>query len=579
MPTNTTPNQWLAKKKASYRKTLFLAQILTLISALAMAGFAWYSDDIISTVVITKQLPNNAFTLVTFIILLSIVRSVSRFYALETFNHLAASIRTKLRSDLLDQLHKLSPLQIASLPSAEISTTIIEAVDATRNFYSQYLPVMTQISIIPVLILIVLFPVDATSATTLLLTAPLIPIFMILIGKNTEDNNRRQWKTLTHLRGYFLDRIQGLATLKLFSASQKEDKTIQRISDDYRRHTMSVLKLAFLSSAVLEFFAAISIALVAVFVGFRLLDVEITLMTGLFALILAPEFYMPLRSMGAQYHAKLDAVAAAEKIISFQQITPADIHQEKPVSKEFPQVAIRFDQLSFSYPEQKQATLNNISFYIQNSEQITLVGLSGSGKSTIFNLIMGFIQSNEGNLLINEQAITDLDMAYWRQHISWIPQNPTIISGTISDNIALSSNDVDQEKLIQAAKFAHADDFINQLPLAYETQLNGLETALSGGQIQRIALARAFYRNTPIILLDEPGTALDPETENVLTESIKQLSKNRTLITIAHRLETIKQSQRILFIDKGSIIGDGNYSALIENNPAFQKFIHGEQTP
>ncbi len=500
------------------------------------------------------------------------VRAVVVWFAERTAFQAAAGVRIALRDQLYRHLQRLGPAYLASQRSGVLTETLTKGIDDLEGYYARFLPAMSLTMILPLALLTAVLPMDWLSGLVLLVTAPMIPLFMILIGSGAEVRNQRQWKQLARMSAHFLDVIQGLTTLKLFGASRREVAVIARVSDDYRVSTMQVLRIAFLSSAVLEFFATIGVAVVAVFIGFRLYGLalpvppwlsfpHINFLHGLFILMLAPEFYAPLRNLGVQYHARLAAVAAAEQLIQVLETQPAQtLPGTAPLAVARP-LGVRFESVHFSYEEGREA-LNGLDLEIPPGQRIALVGTSGAGKTTVINLLLGFLTPTAGRILIGAQALAEIDLADWRRHLAWVPQQPRLFQGSIAENIRLGTPDASLDAVREAARRARADQFIAALPDGYDSLVGERGAGLSGGQIQRIALARAFLRDAPLVILDEATANLDPESERLVQEGIDDLACDRTLLVVAHRLATVRRADRILVLDGGRIVEQGDHDTL-----------------
>lgn len=495
----------------------------------------------------------------------------------------AAEVKIRLRDRLYRHIQAAGPAWMASQRSGAIAEDLTRGIESVEAYYARYLPAMSLTALIPLAILIVVLPLDWLTALIMLITAPLIPVFMILIGSGVERLNQQLWKELARMGAHFLDVIQGITTLKLFNASRREADVIARISEDYRASTMRVLRVAFLTSAVMELFSTLGIAIIAVFIGFRLYQIELPIpdlitppdigfATGLFLLLLAPEFYLPLRNLGTHYHGRMEAIAAAERLVAvFETEVPAPSQPPMPLDVDQP-LTVRFDDVHFSY-ETARPALAGASFQIAPGQRIALVGPSGAGKSTIASLLLGFIHPEQGQIWVNDQALSQLDLDAWRQQLAWLPQQPRLFQGTLADNIRLGRPEASDAMVRHAAEQAHAAAFIDRLPKGYHTSVGERGAGLSGGQIQRVALARAFLRDARLIILDEATASLDPESEGLVQQAIDALAKDRSMLVIAHRLSTVRTADRILVLDQGKIVESGHHEALIAQGGHYRRMV------
>ena len=562
------------KSHASY--WLSLAIIIGLLSGLLLIAQAWLLSHIINAVVfqsadLASQLPWLLSMLAIFLI-----RAILGWATEQAGFHAAIRVKLSLRKQLYRHIQQLGTAWLSHERSGDISNALSDGIEALEAYYAKYLPAVSLAALIPLSMLIFIFPADWISALMMLATAPLIIIFMIFIGHGTEKRNQKQWRQLAYLSSHFLDVIQGLTTLKLFNASRREAQAVANISNDYRIATMSVLRIAFLSSLALEFFASISIALVAVIIGFRLFYGEMDFHYGFFILLLAPEFYFPLRNMGTQYHARLDAIGAAERIIEILKMPLANTSTTQTTIPSLADNHIYFENVSFRYPDGRTA-LENINLKIPAKQTLAIIGASGSGKTSLINLLMGFISPSSGCIKIDDTPLNTIELKSWRQQLAWQAQQPRIFPATVADNIRLGQPQISLNKVKIAAQQAYADQFIEQLPKGYDTLIGEGGHGLSGGQIQRIALARAFLKDAPLVILDEATANLDQHSEQLIQQAIQQLCKNRTVIMITHRLYTIEQADCIAVLDKGKLMATGTHESLLAHCKHYQAMLQNKQ--
>tara|TARA_R100000687_G_scaffold43843_2_gene35804 strand:+ start:56687 stop:58468 length:1782 start_codon:yes stop_codon:yes gene_type:complete len=489
--------------------------------------------------------------------------------------HAARNIKSSMRANLLEKITRLGPAFTEQKGHGALLNTLHDGVEALHDYYANYLPSVAYSALIPLAILVVIFPTDWQAGLIFLFTAPLIPFFMILVGHKAEQLNQARWQQLAVLGNYFFDRVRGLTQLKLFNATKRELTQIAKISDDFRHATLSVLKIAFLSSFALEFLATISVALVAVIIGFRLFFGTLDFATGFVVLLLAPEFYLPLRKLGNHYHARLEGISAAGDMLEILQ-TPESSSSEpkKTASSGFTCLtnssAITLKKLNFTYPDSNEG-LHDVSLCLPATGMVAFVGASGAGKSTLFDCLLGFHPQVIPH--VNNLPLCEDDIPSWQQGIAWIPQQPTLFYTTIKENILLAKPNATMEEVKRAAQQAGALDFIELLPNGFDTLLGEQGEGLSGGQKQRIALARAFLKQAPILMLDEPTAHLDSATEFSVQHAINEYAKSHLVLVIAHRLNTLKQASNIVLLDNGRIVQQGDYQSLSQQDGPFKALL------
>ncbi len=550
--------------------------ILGIISGVLVAVFVILQSKLIATIVNSVFLAKGSLNTVAKIIFLFFAVSLLKSISISAQKYFSAkateTIKTKLRTSLVNKIFRIGPTFTSDNLSGEVNNTITEGVDKLDAYFRSYLPQVFLSAIVPILILIFVFPIDWISGFVFLLTAPVIPFFMVLIGEKASSLSKKQWKTLSFLSSHFFDVIQGLTTLKLFGQSKNQIKRISEISDEFRKTTLGVLKIAFLSALVLELLSTISIAIISVEIGLRLLYGKMEFVNAFFVLLLAPEFYLPLRVLGSSFHAGIDGVTASKsifKILDKEETENLPLDKNKFEKRKF---TIELKNVSFKYESDNYA-LKKINLNIKSGEKIALVGKSGAGKTTLVNLIMKFIEPTDGEIFVNGIRYNSISRESWLENIAFLSQNPYLFNSSIKENIKLGNSDATDSDIKAAAEFAGIDRFIESLPKGYETIISENATSLSGGEAQRIALARAILKDAPILILDEPTANLDPEVEEEIENRINEFAQNKTVIIIAHRLNTIRRANKIIVMQNGEIVEKGSHDELLKVGKIYSKFF------
>ncbi len=571
------------------RLTLALAILLGLSAGILTVFQAQETSRVVSQVFLGGASLGQVLQPLVILLILILLRATLVWGGDVAASTLARRLKLDLRRQLLQRLFALGPAFTSQERGGELVAAASQGIEALDAYYSQYLPQLALAALVPLTFLFFVIPIDPLSGLVLLLTAPLIPIFMILIGDQAQAATRRQWSTLSRLNAYFLDVLQGLSTLKMLGQSRAQVKVIGQASERFRLATMSVLRITFLSALALEMVATLSTAVVAVEIGLRLLYGRLSFEQAFLVLLLAPEFYLPLRLLGTRFHAGMAGVAAARQIFAILEhplptraatSTAALQTIESPSGQEdvgqvsLPAVlpAIQFIDVHYTYPDGRSA-LNGVSFEIAPGEKVALVGPSGAGKSTILSLLLGFTTPQAGEILLDGIPLASIPPDERRSAMAWVPQKPYLFNDSVLENIRLARPDASLEEVQRAAELAHAAEFIRRLPQGYDTPIGERGRRLSGGQAQRLALARAFLQDAPLILLDEPTANLDPATEAQVSESLERLLQGRTALVIAHRLSTASRLDRILVLDGGRIVQEGRHSELAQAPGLYRRLL------
>lgn len=521
-----------------------LAGSLTLLQAIL---FAW----IVSALLVNHQPLARTAPLFALWLLALPLRGLFS-YAQETLAQQASlAVRQRLRQRLIDHLVRLGPVRLAGYHSASLSYQVVEQVEALDGYYARFRVQLVLAVLLPLMVLGITLYLDWLAAIFLLLAAPLIPLFMALVGMGAERLNRDQFAAVSRLSGHFIDRVRSLTTLQLFGQTERATESVHAAADGYRQHSMRTLRLAFLSSAVLEFFASAAIAVVAIYVGFGLLGYisygpadALTLFSGLLILLLAPEFFQPLRSLAQHYHDRAAALGAAERLAELLAETPPATRRATPPATLAPTAAelLVLKDACIAHPG-RGVVLGPVSLRIDRGDTVVVTGASGSGKSTLLQLAAGFAAPDEGL----RQSVADLRFA-------WMDQRPLLIHGTLADNLRLAAPEASDADLYQALASAHLNELLAALPHGLATPVGERGTGLSGGQAQRLALARVFLSAAPLVLLDEPTASLDEHSEQAVMTALAALQRaGRTLVIATHHPALIALASRRWHLDHGQL--------------------------
>lgn len=575
--------RWLKQQSVISQRWLNISRLLGLMSGVLIVAQAWIMARILQHMIM-ENIPREALLLPFILLILVFVLRAWVVWLRERVGfHAGQHIRFEIRRQVLDRLQQAGPAWIQGKPAGSWATLVQEQIDDMHDYYARYLPQMALAICVPLLIVAAIFPSNWAAALILLGTAPLIPLFMAMVGMGAADANRRNFLALARLSGHFLDRLRGMETLRIFGRGEAETDSIRAASQDFRQRTMEVLRLAFLSSGVLEFFTSLSIALVAVYFGFSYLGelnfghygTGVTFAAGFLALILAPEFFQPLRDLGTFYHAKAQAVGAADSLKTFLETPLAHPARGEVELAENEPVTIDAIDLIITSPEGKTLA-GPLNFSLAAGERAVLVGRSGSGKSSLLNVLSGFL-SYQGSLRINGVELRELSPESWRQHLSWVGQNPQLPAATLGENVLLARPDASEQELHAALDAAWVSEFLPLLPQGVDTPLGNHASRLSVGQAQRVAVARALLNPCQLLLLDEPAASLDAHSEQRVMQALKAASKRQTTLMVTHQLEDLADWDAIWVMQDGAIVEQGSYAELSAANGAFATLLAHRQ--
>lgn len=569
----------LSRMAFGQRKAIYMLLLASILIGVTIIGQSYFFVAIVKRMFLDELSFQEILPLLFGLLTVLAGRALFTWLHGRTGVQMAAYAKSEFRKRILNKFSR-NPVQ-ASLQgqSGRKVSILLDSVDEIDGYFSQYIPQMISTAVVPVMILIVVFTQHVTSGLIMIITAPFIPFFMALVGVMTKKKSEEQMEQLSAFSGRFLDTLQGLTTLKLFGRSKKQRQVIEQSSLGFRDSTMEVLKVAFTSSLMLEFISMLSIGIIALEIAIRLVVYEsIPFFSAFFILVLAPEFYLTLKEFGSAFHTGRGSAGAAKQIADeLEREEQAMEWGDERINSDVPPEIV-LEGVTFSYEEGQNFQLGPIKARIGSNTNVAIVGRSGSGKSTLLNVLAGLVKPAEGTLRVNDRPLEDYQEREWFDQLSYISQNPYLFSGTIAENIAIGGREGhSREEIEQAAHQAGIAQLIESLDYGYDTPVGEAGRGLSGGEKQRLAIARAFLKRPSVILFDEPTTGLDLKTEQILQSSIEVLSKSSTIITVAHRLHTIQEADQIFFLDQGKLLAAGTHDTLIHTTEAYLNMVSVQQ--
>ncbi|MBF0706094.1 thiol reductant ABC exporter subunit CydD [Alkalihalobacillus hwajinpoensis] len=553
------------------KKVLFILTVLTVIQGTVIILQAkWLAEAV------TRLFDGEALQRILFVVSLFlaafIIRHLVKLIMTKVIDRYAAQTAASLKKDAIAKLFALGPIYSAKWGTGNLVTLLIDGAKQFRLYLELFIPKLTAMLIVAPLVLIYVWTLDVTSAIILSLTLPILIGFLILLGLAAKKKADKQWTTHRILSNHFVDSLRGLETLKYLGLSGKHARSIKEVSEKYRKSTMSTLRVAFLSSFALDFFTMLGIATVAVFLGLRLVEGEISLMPALTILILSPEFFLPVRELGNDYHATLDGQEAGRRLLDMIQ-TPGFKEENGAIPHWSDKDLLMIQDLSVDYGNERNA-LQNISFSVKGKQKIGIIGESGSGKSTLIDILGGFLEGSEGTIEINGQELTHLKHDEWQKQLFYIPQHPHLFHDTLANNIRFYNQDASLEAVERAADAAGLRKVLDHLPNGLNEKIGEGGRELSGGQAQRIALARAFLEDRSILLLDEPTAQLDVETEYEIKKKILPLLEDKLVFMATHRLHWMIEMDLILMLEKGKVVEFGTHEELMSRRGSYYQMVY-----
>ncbi|MET0256039.1 MAG: thiol reductant ABC exporter subunit CydD [Luteibacter sp.] len=571
-------SSWLRSRARSIRVPLLRGTAAGAAQALLMCAGAWLVAHVLARSIFHGRPLSTLWPALGGIVLIACARGAltvgQRMCQFDAGDRVVREVHARLTEGVRSR----GPAWTARQPTGDLVTRLVDGVDALAPYYAGYLPQTCLSAIVPAIVLACVLAAEPWSALVLLGCAPLLPVFMVLVGKAAASASERRWVRLRRLGARFMDAISGLTTLRLYAAAERETQRLAAAGEAYRRETMAVLRIAFLSALVLEFFATVSIAVIAVMIGFRLMGGGLAFEPGMFALLLAPEFFAPLRAMGTQRHQRMEATAAAEGLIDLLADSgePASPPSAEAAMSTRTAPCLVFEQVAYAHADDRPL-LECVDLRVPAGSRLTLAGASGSGKSTLLDLLMGLATPRSGRILVDGRELVRSSAGSWRDSVAWVSQRPHVFHGSLRDNLLIARPDADEPALRRAIRFAALGDVVGRLAHGLDTPLGEHGAGLSGGELQRLAIARAWLRDAPVLLLDEPTQHLDAATARLIDQALDALGQGRTVVRVAHRLDTLAGDETVAVLSRGRIVEHGTVRDLRARRGPFAALVAADR--
>jgi ATP-binding cassette subfamily C protein CydD len=563
----------ILREAAAGRALLAATVLLAVGGGLAVVAQAVLMAEIIARAFLGGAALEQLLPLLAALLLVAVARAALGYFRQVAADAFSRRVRKEIRSRVFARILALGPAFATGERTGELIATALDGVEGLDPYLAHYLPQTALAALIPLTVLIAVLAQNWVAGVILLVTAGLLPYFMILLGRAAEVETKKQWGMLRVLSAHFLDVVRGMRTLQTFGRSQRQVEIIRQVSERHRTATIATLRIAFLSAFALELLASLSTAVVAVSISFGLLGGTLHFAQGLAILILVPEFYLPLRGLGSDFHAGLGGAVAAERIFALLDTptaaAPTGTRRLQPNAP----LEIRFAGVHYRYPAAAKESLAHLDLTWRKGEALAVVGPSGAGKSTLLGVLLRFVEPGAGEVTVDGVPLRELDLQWWRRQIAYVPQNPTLFPGTVAENIRLGRPDATMEEVEEAARAARAHDFVSALPERYETRLGEAGHGLSGGERQRIALARALLSHAPLLVLDEPTASLDTMSDAEVSAAIAEVTRGRRALIVAHRLSTAERAARIAVLSAGCIVEEGTPEELRRRGTIYRSLI------